>query len=210
MSDFQSLLLKYGSDIKGVKTDLITLNNELISVKDSGNLNGHLVNITSYNSKRTSDVSDLASDLSHLKNSLLGTGSSKFDYIYKLNNLNLKTDDTVKEYQILLDERGVVNSAALKNVGLSNKNTDASLQLNRNSYAYANWLVLAVLVVVYLFKAFFFPKANNRYYRHLYWYALIMLFIVTSFKVGTAPGLLVWAFIFAYIILLQLNIIPPP
>jgi hypothetical protein len=109
-----------------------------------------------------------------------------------------------------LDKRGLVNSAALNNVGLSNKITDASLDLNRNSYSYANWLVLAVLVVVYLFKAFFFPKANNRYYRHIYWYALIMLFIVSSFKVGTAPGLFVWAFIFAYIILLQLNIIPPP
>ena len=111
-------------------------------------------------------------------------------------------------YNKLLDDRTLIKQRIGEYNQVSSEYDDTKLYVNMENSQYVLWFIVALLALLYTIKFMFFPESIT--IKYAFWLFLILLFIITTMRINSAPGFILWGLLITLILFMQIKIIPSP
>lgn len=153
-------------------------------------LNKRLSDISQEIDKEISSVLPEAKREIDLKNSTKG----KLNSIYnQLKEDRIQIDAQLKEYQKINQEY-----------------VDTNIYVNQTNSKYILWSIFAIIILFYTVKSIVFPNASSNIFRIIFWTVIAILFMITTTRLNTSAGFLLWGLIITFVAFTQMKMIPTP
>jgi hypothetical protein len=118
----------------------------------------------------------------------------KLHTIYdQLKEDRIKIDNQLKEYQ-KIDQSYI----------------DTNIYVNEKNSKYILWSIFAVIILFYTLKSMFFPNVSSNIFKFIFWIIMSILFMVTTTRLNSSAGFLLWGVLITLVIFIQMKFIPIP
>ena len=111
-------------------------------------------------------------------------------------------------YNKLLEDRALIKQRIGEYKQISSEYDDTKLYVNMENSQYVLWFIVALLALLYTIKFMFFPESIT--IKYAFWLFLFLLFIITTMRINSAPGFILWGLLITLILFMQIKIIPSP
>ena len=125
-----------------------------------------------------------------IKNASKGKLHTIYDQLKKD---RIKIDNQLKEYQ-KIDQSYI----------------DTNIYVNEKNSKYILWSIFAVIILFYTFKSMFFPNVSSNIFKFIFWIIMSILFMITTTRLNSSSGFLLWGVLITLVIFIQMKFIPTP
>ena len=128
----------------------------------------------------------------------------------QMSEKNAKKDSLQVIYNQLLADRQNIDAMVKEYQMINQQYVDNSLYVVQANSSYTLWLIFALVIIFFTIKLMFFPNVDSAPIRIIFWAVIIVLFVIVTTRLNSAPGFFLWGVIIMMVILMQMKIVPSP
>ena len=163
-------------------------------------LTQNLATIQSLNNR----LSDLTQQIDTELNKILPDASKEID------SKNASKGKLQSIYQQLKEDRIKIDKQLKEYKKIDTDYIDTNIYVNEKNSKYILWGIFAVIIFFYTIKTMVFPGISSNIFRFIFWVIMAILFMITTTRLNSSAGFLLWGILITLVILIQMKIIPSP